>query len=113
MHADKIRTGKALPNEDWALSIIFFVADQEVLADVATGDLWIKCIQADYVPPPERTGDAERRSRVPQRYFGWFKMRTSCFLELWLQLRVRELHNIAPQTIGGMHLTVWDGDYRV
>ncbi|GKT43528.1 uncharacterized protein ColSpa_03709 [Colletotrichum spaethianum] len=27
-HADNTRTGKALPNEDWALSIIFFVADQ-------------------------------------------------------------------------------------
>ncbi|KAI8236904.1 hypothetical protein K4K54_001705 [Colletotrichum sp. SAR 10_86] len=64
VHAENVRTGKALPNACWALRQMFFVADGEVLTDVATGDFWIKCVEADYVASRHVGRD---RSRVPQQ----------------------------------------------
>ncbi|KAH0429566.1 hypothetical protein CcaCcLH18_08379 [Colletotrichum camelliae] len=110
VHAENVRTGKALSNACWALRQMFFVADGEVLTDVATGDFWIKCVEADYVASRHVGRD---RRRVPQQYFGWFKMRSNRFIELWLDLQFQHLESIAPPTIGGMHLEIWHGDDRL
>lgn len=86
---------------------LFLLVDDEVLAGAANGESWIKCVQvdydaADYVPRNTRVGG--------QRYFGWMKMTTRSLLDLWSSLQSWDLQRIAPPTIGGMHLEVWDGD---
>ncbi|KAL1597105.1 hypothetical protein SLS60_008687 [Paraconiothyrium brasiliense] len=84
---------------------VFLLADEEVFAD---GNAWIKCVQADYVAADY----VPKNPRYPtQRYFGWMKMTTRSVADLWYQLGIfRGLEVIAPQTIGGMHLVVWDWD---
>ncbi|KAJ0341903.1 hypothetical protein COL154_005970 [Colletotrichum chrysophilum] len=110
VHTENVRTGKALSNACWALRQMILVADGEVLTDVATGDFWIKCVEADYVASRHVGRD---RSRVLQQYFGWFKMRSNRFIELWLDLQFHHLKSISPPTIGGMHLEIWHGDDRL
>ena len=78
----------------------FFVADAEVLAD----DLkWIKCLDVPYDPHLEWYID-----RDPQRYFGWMKMVTNGVAELYSKLSGFSMEELAPATIGGMHLEIWE-----
>jgi hypothetical protein len=79
---------------------IFLLADGEVLT---ADDGYIKCIQGDFVAPDPVP---PKNSRMPQRYFGWFKMTTRSLSELWESTSMFELSSIAPQTIGGAHLVV-------
>lgn len=78
----------------------FFVIDAEVLADDLT---WIKCVDVAY-----REYYYRGNARQTQRYFGWFKMVPNGVVDLLAPICWRDLHNIAPQTIGGMHLVTWD-----
>ncbi|ETS75313.1 hypothetical protein PFICI_12257 [Pestalotiopsis fici W106-1] len=88
----------------------FLLADSEVLQDAGRAvnpEFWVKCVQGDYVaanytPKNNRMGG--------QRYFGWMKMTTRSMLELWDQLNVRDLASLAPKTIGGLHVTTWNGE---
>lgn len=89
----------------WRRQGVFLVADSEVFEDDGS---WIKCVQADYV-----AADFQPRSgrHGSQRYFGWMKMTTESVADLWDQMGVFEgLDTIAPPTIGGMHLEIWNGD---
>ncbi|EMD65301.1 hypothetical protein COCSADRAFT_35365 [Bipolaris sorokiniana ND90Pr] len=93
-------------NTDYKLHRIFLFADDEVLSDPA-GSI-VKCVDADYrvedyIPRNTRMGG--------QRYFGWMPMRAGSVAELWFQLDTWELERIAPLTIGGSHLVIWDGDH--
>jgi hypothetical protein len=97
--------GGQLMNPDFKLHRVFLFADGEVLLDTAASV--VKCVDADYraedhVPRNKRVGG--------QRYFGWIRMRANSVAELWVQLGVFELSSIAPGTIGGCQLVVWDGD---
>lgn len=77
----------------------FFVADTKVLTD----DLkWIKALDMPYEPHPEWYNE-----RDPQRYFGWMKMVTNGITELYSELSGFEMGELAPATIGGIHLEVW------
>jgi hypothetical protein len=93
-------------NADYNLHRIFLFADDKVLSD-PTASI-IKCVDADYraedyVPRNKRMGG--------QRYFGWMRMRAGSVAELWVCLDLFEMSTIAPLTIGGSHLVVWDGDH--
>lgn len=71
----------------------FFVADTEVLGD----DLkWIKCLDMPY----DDDSDPE--------YLGWMKMVTDGIVELYSQLSSLAMYELAPETIGGMHLEIWE-----
>ncbi|RYP65974.1 hypothetical protein DL771_008021 [Monosporascus sp. 5C6A] len=96
-------------NADLPTHRYFLLADAEVLEDAGRGEFWVKCVQpdyvaADYVPKNARLGGG-------QRYFGWMKMTTRSVFDLWRELDTRHLEGIAPQTIGGMHLVMWDGQF--
>lgn len=93
-------------NADYNLHRIFLFADDEVLSD-PTASI-VKCVDADYraedyIPRNKRMGG--------QRYFGWMRMRAGSVAELWVCLDLFEMSTIAPLTIGGSHLVVWDGDH--
>jgi hypothetical protein len=93
-------------NADYNLHRIFLFADDEVLSD-PTASI-VKCVDADYraedyIPRNKRMGG--------QRYFGWMRMRAGSVAELWVCLDLFEMSTIAPLTIGGSHLAVWDGDH--
>jgi hypothetical protein len=93
-------------NTDYKLHRIFLVADHETFGDVEPDT--IKGVDADYraedyVPKHNRNGG--------QRYFGWMPMRAGSVANLWERLSYRELDRIAPPTIGGSHLVVWDDGY--
>jgi hypothetical protein len=90
-------------NTDYKLHRIFLVADDETFRDIEP-DI-IKAMDADYraedyVPKNNRCGG--------QRYFGWMPMRAGYVAELWARLDIWELQRIAPSTIAGSHLVVWD-----
>lgn len=89
---------------------VFFVVDEESIDSIMEKEPWIKCVQVDYdaaqyVPKNRRVGG--------QRYFGWIIMTASSVLGLWESLTDQDLHLIAPPTIGGLHLTVWDSDLQL
>ncbi|USP76864.1 uncharacterized protein yc1106_04138 [Curvularia clavata] len=91
-------------NTDYKLHRIFLLADDEALSD-PTASI-IKCVDADYraedyIPRNTRMGG--------QRYFGWMPMRAGSVAELWSRLDDWDLCRIAPPTIGGSHLVIWDG----
>jgi hypothetical protein len=85
----------------------FLLADAEVLDAVGRGDFWVKCVQADYA-------DADYVPRNPfaggQTYFGWTKMTTRSILELWSDLTVRDLVDVAPRVIEGKQREYYDGE---
>ena len=92
-------------NQDHRSHQVFLVADDEVLSSVDATTTIMKCVDADYqaadhVPQNWRLGT--------QRYFGWMPMLASCVAELWVELEIFPLQRIAPATIGGSHLEVWD-----
>ncbi|RYO73792.1 hypothetical protein DL766_003579 [Monosporascus sp. MC13-8B] len=96
-------------NVDLPTHRYFLLADAEVLKDVGRGEFWVKCVQpgyvaADYVPKNTWLGGG-------QRYFGWMKMTARNVFDLWRELDIHDLESIAPQTIGGMHLVTWDGQF--
>jgi hypothetical protein len=91
-------------NADYPTHRVFLLADDEVLADVGA-DI-VKCVDANY-----RAADyASQNPRLGgQRYFGWMPMKAGSAAELWTNLDMRFIDEIAPLTIGGSHLVVWDG----
>jgi hypothetical protein len=92
-------------NWDYKLRRVFLFADDEVLSE-PTATANVKCVDADY----RAENYISRNPRVfPQRYFGWMPMRAGSVAELWSRLNDWELSRIAPPTIGGSHLVVWDG----
>lgn len=92
-------------NMDYNLHRVFLFADDEVLSDPAASV--VKCVDADY-----RAEDHFPNKRMGgQRYFGWMKMRAENVADLWVRLDFDELSTIAPPTIGGSHLVIWNGDY--
>lgn len=99
--------GAPMHGEEQTCFRLFPLADEEVLTGVPKSQFQIKCVQADY-----KAADYVPRNTPMggQRYFGWMKMTTRGLLDFWSLLRVRNLESIAPPTIGGMQLTVWDRD---
>lgn len=85
----------------------FLLADAEVLGAVGRGEFWVKCVQADY-------DDADYVPRNPfmggQAYFGWTKMTTRSILELWSDLAVRDLVDVAPRVVEGEQVAIYDGE---
>jgi hypothetical protein len=90
-------------NMDFPLHRIFLVADDETFADAEPSI--IKAVDGDYrvenyIPRNNRNGG--------QRYFGWMPMRAHEVVEMWKHLDYDDLHRIAPPTIGGSHLVIWE-----
>lgn len=86
---------------------VFLFVDEDSMASTTEEEPWIKCVQVDYdaaryVPKSTRVGG--------QRYFGWMKMPARCVLSLWKHLIDRDLYEIAPYIIRGLHLVLWDPD---
>jgi hypothetical protein len=82
---------------------LFLLADEEVLADVPGAPeekRWIKCVQADYIPADYVPKIARM---LLQRYFGWTKMTTRSFVDLWEELATKELSEIAQGAMDGAH----------
>lgn len=106
-HVYKEATGGVPMNADEPNYRVFLFVDEESMASITDKEPWIKCVQVDYdaaqyVPRNRRVGG--------QRYYGWMKMNASSVFGLWEQLTDRDLYEIAPPTIGGFHLVVWDPD---
>jgi hypothetical protein len=82
---------------------VFLLADEEVLSDA--GASLVKCVEADY----EALDHVPRHTRYfGQRYFGWMPMNTAEIVALWKELEGESLERIAPETIGGSHLVIWE-----
>jgi len=97
--------GEQPMNTDYNLHRIFLFADDEVLSD-PTASI-IKAVDADYRPEDH----VPRNPRVGrQRYFGWMPMKAGSVAEFWNRLQFSDISMIAPPTIGGSHLVIWDGD---
>ena len=90
-------------NADLQSHRVFLVADDEVLSDVDT--FVVKLVEADY-EAADHISRAPRR--FPQRCFGWMLMKAGQTVELWKELENRDLSELAPETIGGSHLVVWE-----
>ncbi|KAH7089819.1 hypothetical protein FB567DRAFT_578359 [Paraphoma chrysanthemicola] len=95
--------GSALISAGLRSHRVFLVADDEILSEADASA--VKCVEADY-----EAANHVGNKRVPQRYFGWMPMRAGCVVELWKHLENRELESIAPQTIGGSHLEIWEDE---
>ncbi|KAF2731445.1 hypothetical protein EJ04DRAFT_367798 [Polyplosphaeria fusca] len=94
-------------NSDERSRRCFLLADDEVLEGVSYNESWVKCVDVDYIAADH----IPRNTRLGgQRYFGWMKMATQSVSQLWDMLGSRHLVGIAPPTIGGSHLTVWESD---
>ncbi|KAH7093222.1 hypothetical protein FB567DRAFT_170067 [Paraphoma chrysanthemicola] len=92
-------------NADFRSHRVFLLADEEVLSDADA--CLIKCVEADY----EAADHVPRNTRLGgQRYFGWMPMRSAEIMELWKELESEDLSTIAPPTIGGSHLSLWEND---
>jgi hypothetical protein len=90
-------------NADLRSHRVFLLADEEVLSNANVFPL--KCVEADY----EAADHVPRDWRVGrQRYFGWMPMRSADIVGLWKELEFNALERIAPQTIGGSHLVIWE-----
>jgi len=97
------RTGEGgLPiNADLRSHRVFLVADDEILSDSTVST--VKCVETDY-----EAANHVGHWRAPQRYFGWMPMGARDAVGLWKHLQDRRLERIAPATIGGSHLVVWE-----
>ncbi|KAH7396746.1 hypothetical protein DE146DRAFT_657596 [Phaeosphaeria sp. MPI-PUGE-AT-0046c] len=84
---------------------VFLAVDEEVLSGVE--GCIVKCVEADYLAE-EHVPRCPRR--YPQRYFGWFKMTVKSVVGLWKELETFPVETVAPQTIGGSHLVVWEDE---
>lgn len=75
----------------------FLVADARVLEDAGAGRrFWARCVQADYAP--EDYASRNPRVFVGQYFFGWMQMTTRSILDLWSDLYLRDLEQIAPRS---------------
>ncbi|KAH7093807.1 hypothetical protein FB567DRAFT_516106 [Paraphoma chrysanthemicola] len=83
---------------------VFLWADEEVLSD-ANASL-VKCVEADY----EAADHIPRNTLQRQRYFGWMPMKTAEIVALWKELEYESLEGVAPATIGGSHLVIWESE---
>lgn len=81
---------------------LFLVVDEEVLSGVE--GCIVKCVEADYLAEDH----VSRNSRYPQRYFGHFKAKADSVVGLWKELEIFPIETVAPQTIGGSHLVIWE-----
>jgi hypothetical protein len=90
-------------NTDFKLHRIFLLADDEVLSDPAASI--VKCVDVDY-----RAEDHIPRNPGlgGQRYYGWMPMKAGCVADFWVELGLAEMSEIAPPTIGGNHLVIWE-----
>ena len=90
-------------NVDFRLHQIFLLADDEALLDPAASI--VKYVDIDY----HAEDHVSRNTRVGgQRYFGWMRMRAGCIADFWVRLGLAEMSEIAPPTIRGSHLVLWD-----
>tara|TARA_R110002003_G_scaffold118_6_gene10554 strand:- start:478 stop:1092 length:615 start_codon:yes stop_codon:yes gene_type:complete len=90
-------------NADLRSHRVFLLADEEVLSDADA--FLVKCVEADY----EAADHVPRNTRLGgQRYFGWMPMRSAEIVELWKELEFNDLERIAPRTIAGSHLKIWE-----
>jgi len=86
---------------------VVLLVDEETLTEAQDGlEHWVKAMEIGY--EPERYNKWHPRMGG-QRYFGWMKAYTNYLVYLWEELicNYQELHDVAPQTIGGMMLVVW------
>lgn len=87
---------------------LFLVADAEVLAAVARGNLWVKIVNPRY--RPEDFVIKNRRMGRGLWFLGYMWMTTESLLVLWHWLGVRELELLAPRLVNNQRLTkVWNG----
>ena len=65
----------------------------------------VKCVDVDY-----RAEDHIPRNPGlgGQRYYGWMPMKAGCVADFWVELGLAEMSEIAPPTIGGNHLVIWE-----
>ena len=83
---------------------VFLLADEDVLTGQYLG--WLKCVDLDY---QETVYDPQWNSRgMRQRYFGWTKMTTGSVLGLWNESGDHGLECIAPPSVGGEVLEIWE-----
>jgi hypothetical protein len=100
-------------NANWKERRVFLLVDEEVIEEQAFmanrfgHKPWIKCVEPYYVASEHVPGNNRNGG---QRYFGSMKMRTGSVLQLWSWLEDDWFEKIAPPTIGGAHLVVWDGE---
>jgi hypothetical protein len=92
-------------NMNFPLHRIFLVADDVTFADAEPST--IKAVDGDYraenyIPRNNWNGG--------QRYFGWMPMRAHEVVEMWKHLDYDCLDRIAPPTIKGSHLVIWEND---
>jgi hypothetical protein len=99
-------------NTTYPLHRIFLVADSDTFSSAPPS--LIKAVDADYRAEnhiPRGSVGAMCNSRgLRQRYFGEMLMRAQDVVVLWRNLDFVELERMAPETIGGVHLVVWEGD---
>lgn len=81
---------------------VFLVVDEEVLSGVE--GCIVMCVEADYLAEEH----VSHNPRCPQRYWGFMKMRADEVAQLWQELKLFDFQTIAPETIGGSHLVVWE-----
>ncbi|ETS76321.1 hypothetical protein PFICI_11708 [Pestalotiopsis fici W106-1] len=123
-----IKETDPLPTEDeWLLDGtlttrqgVFLYVDDEVLESVAaaaaaqtptpTGGScaaapWIKMVELDYEPEKHKGN-----IRVgPQYYFGWMKVSTDSFFQLWSAQEGKYLWSFAPPSTDERTLPIWNG----
>lgn len=88
---------------------VFLYVDDEVLeaAQTPTGSRppWVKVVELDYKPEQHKGN----RRVGPQSYFGWMKLSTGSFFQLWQDLEGQDLWKLAPRNSDERLLTIWDG----
>lgn len=88
---------------------VFLYVDDEVLeaAQTPTGSRppWVKMVELDYKPEQHKGN----RRVGPQSYFGWMKLSTGSFFQLWQDLEGQDLWKFAPRNSDERLLTIWDG----
>ncbi|SPN99535.1 uncharacterized protein DNG_02387 [Cephalotrichum gorgonifer] len=87
---------------------LFLIADAEVMAAVARGDFWMKCVDPRY--KPEDYISTNRRVGLGLKFLGYMWMTTESLTALWVWLYIRELNLIAPPLINERLTEVWNGD---
>ncbi|PVH98109.1 hypothetical protein DM02DRAFT_60110 [Periconia macrospinosa] len=112
LNADQVRelyknaVGGQPMNADDRARRVFLLVDEEVIEATSLKEFWVKGIQVDYA-----IGDYthnNRRLGSSPRYFGWMKLAIRSVPHFWASLYYQEMEDIAPETIGGAVLSVWD-----
>jgi hypothetical protein len=65
----------------------------------------VKVVELDYKPEQHKGN----RRVGPQSYFGWMKLSTGSFFQLWQDLEGQDLWKLAPRNSDERLLTIWDG----